>query len=157
MSLNRLIVIGASTGGLEALRELMLGVPDNLPAAIFVVQHMWRTSLLAPVLQQCDSHGRVRAAKDCELIRENTIYIAVPNYHLILENGLVRLRKTPRENYHRPAIDVLFRSAARAYGPRVIGVILTGSMDDGTSGLFAIKARGGVAIVVCWACSAAWR
>jgi two-component system chemotaxis response regulator CheB len=147
MSLNRIIVVGASRGGIEALCELVRGMPHNLPAATFVVQHVWRTSLLAFILQQCHSRGCVMAAKDGELIQESKIYVAVPNYHLALKNGLIRLHKGPQENYHRPAIDVLFRSAARAYGPKVIGVTLTGSMDDGTSGLFAIKARGGVTVV----------
>jgi two-component system, chemotaxis family, protein-glutamate methylesterase/glutaminase len=147
MPLNRIVVIGASTRGVKALCELMRGLPNNLPIAVIVVQHMWRTSSLASILQRCDSSGRVIAAQDGAMIRENTIYVGVPNYHLVLENSRVRLRKTPRENYHRPAIDVLFRSAAREYGPKVVGVILTGSMDDGTSGLFAIKARGGVTVV----------
>jgi two-component system chemotaxis response regulator CheB len=147
MPLNRIIVIGASTGGVKALCELMRGLPNSLPVAILIVQHMARTSSLASILQRCDSNSRVIAVKDGEMIRENTIYVGVPNYHLVLENGLVRLRKSPRENYHRPAIDVLFRSAAHEYGPKVVGVILTGSMDDGTSGLFAIKARGGVTVV----------
>jgi hypothetical protein len=74
------------------------------------------------------------------------MYIGVRNYHVVLENGRVRLRKSPRENYHRPAIDVLFRSAAHAYGPKAVGILLTGYMDDGPSGLFAIKARDGVTV-----------
>jgi two-component system, chemotaxis family, protein-glutamate methylesterase/glutaminase len=125
----------------------MRGLPDDLPVAVFVVQHMWRASSLASILQRYDSRGRVIAAQDGEMIRENTIYVGVPNYHLVLENSRVRLRKTPRENYHRPAIDVLFRSAAREYGPKVVGVILTSSMEDGTSGPFAIKTKGGVTVV----------
>jgi two-component system, chemotaxis family, protein-glutamate methylesterase/glutaminase len=147
MSLNRIIVVGASIGGIKAICELVRDLPNNLPAATFVVQHVWRTSSLALILQQCHPNGCVMAADDGELIQESKIYVAVPNYHLVLKNGLVRLQKSPRENYHRPAIDVLFRSAARAYGPKVVGIILTGSMDDGISGLFAIKARGGITVV----------
>ena len=114
MPLNRIIVVGASVGGVKAISELVRGIPNNLRAAIFVVQHVGRTSSLADTLQLCHSDGRVMAAKDGELIQENKIYVAVPNYHLVLKNGLIRLQRGPRENYHRPAIDVLFRSATRA-------------------------------------------
>src|ERR1700757_4887253 len=99
MSINRIIVVGASIGGIKAICELVRGMPDNLPASTFVVQHVWRTSSLPLILQKCRSHGCVIAARDGEMIQENKIYIAVPNYHLVLKDGLVRLQKGPRENY----------------------------------------------------------
>ena len=98
MPLNRFIVVGASIGGIKAVCELVRDLPNELPAATFVVQHVWRTSSLALIIQQCHSHGCVMAAKDGELIQESKIYVAVPNYHLVLKNGLVRLQESPRKN-----------------------------------------------------------
>ncbi|HYD50145.1 MAG TPA: chemotaxis protein CheB [Terriglobales bacterium] len=148
LPLNRIIVIGASAGGVGALCTLIADLPHGLPAAVFVVQHIGRTSILTEVLRRCHAQADiiVDASNGAE-IRPGLIHIAVPDHHLILDGDRMRLRKTPRENMHRPSIDVLFRSAARAHGPKVVGVILTGALDDGTSGLFSVKSRGGVAVV----------
>lgn len=142
------IVIGASAGGVEALVTLAGSLPTNLPAAVFVVLHIpaESPSLLPDILNRA---GPLRASHpaDGETIQQGRIYIAPPDQHLLVEEGVVRIIRGPKENRHRPAIDPLFRSAARTYGTRVVGVILTGSLDDGTAGLLAIKRRGGVAVV----------
>ena len=144
-----IFVIGASLGGFEAAKTLVSELPSNLKACLFVVLHIGAHGLgvLPEILEKA---GPLPAsnAKDGEAIKEGHMYVAPPDYHLILERpGLVRISRGPRENGVRPAIDPLFRSAAYAFGPRVVGVILTGSLDDGTAGLWAIKMRGGTAIV----------
>jgi two-component system, chemotaxis family, protein-glutamate methylesterase/glutaminase len=144
-----LIVIGASAGGIEALKALARGLPADLNAALFVVLHMGADGL--PILPQIlERAGPLPAAnaRDGEAIRPGHIHVAPPDHHLLLEpSGRVRLSRGPKENRFRPAVDSLFRSAAHAFGPRVIGVVLTGFLDDGTAGLWAIKARGGTAVV----------
>src|SRR5579864_7798260 len=143
-----IIVIGASAGGVEALVKLVGQLPGDLPAAVFVVLHIpaESPSLLPGILERS---GPLPASQpgDNEAIRSGHIYVASPDYHLLIEQGRVRQMRGPKENRHRPAIDPLFRSAALTYGPRVVGVILTGALDDGTAGLLAVKRRGGVAIV----------
>lgn len=143
-----IIVVGASAGGVEALTQLVRDLPADLPAALFVVLHLpaQRTSVLPRILNRC---GRLPASHptDGEALRMGRIYVAPPNYHLLVKRGVVRVIRGPHENGHRPAVDPLFRTAARAYGPRVIGVILSGVLDDGTAGLLAIKNCGGTAIV----------
>ena len=143
-----IVVIGTSTGGVEALSALVQGLPKNLPAAIFAVLHLSpeSPSRLPEILNR---HSRlpVRQPRDGEPIQLGHMYVAPPDRHLLVERGVVRVVRGPRENRHRPAVDPLFRTAALAYGPRVIGVVLTGALDDGTAGLYAIKQRGGVAIV----------
>lgn len=148
MNSRNIIVIGASAGGFEALKTLVKDLPEDLQASIFIVWHMSPdvTGILPQVLERA---GRLRAknAEDGEKIELNKIYVAPPDYHLLVENSHVRITKGPRENRFRPAVDPLFRSAAYAYGSRVIGVILSGALDDGTSGLWAVKHHGGVAVV----------
>ncbi|MDQ4122147.1 MAG: chemotaxis protein CheB [Acidobacteriota bacterium] len=149
MSKRDIIVIGASAGGYEALKILVAGLPVNLPASIFVVWHMSpdiRESVLPQVLQKV---GRLPASQavDSEPIRAGRIYVAPPDYHLLVEQNRVRITRGPKENRFRPVVDPLFRSAAYGFGSRVIGVILSGALDDGTSGLWTIKYRGGAAIV----------
>ena len=143
-----IIVIGASMGGLEALRSVVAGLPQDLPAALFVVWHIApeSPSVLPDILGRA---GRLPAInpQDGEEFQPGRIYVAPPDRHLLLEQGWMRLTRGPKENRFRPAIDPLFRSASKAYGSRVIGVVLSGALDDGTAGMEAVKARGGIAVV----------
>ena len=148
MARKDIVVIGASAGGMEALQKLVAGLPPELPAAVFVVWHLspGLKSVLPSVLNKA---GPLRAAhpQDGDRIEQGRIYVAPNDHHMLLENGYVRVARGPKENRFRPAVDPLFRSAAYVYGPRVIGVVLTGALDDGTAGLWTIKLRGGTAIV----------
>jgi two-component system chemotaxis response regulator CheB len=143
-----IVVIGASAGGVEALMQITAKLPDRLSAAIFVVLHLHPEvpSLLPRILSRAGPLSATHPT-DGESIRYGRIYVAPPDHHLLVEPGIVKLSRGPTENTFRPAIDPLFRSAAVAYRSRVIGVILTGSLDDGTAGLRAVKEMGGVAIV----------
>jgi len=143
-----IIVIGASSGGIESLLAVVAGLPRDLPVTLFVVVHVPPDAESS--LPQILSHaGPLPAthAKDHEQIRHGHIYVAPPDFHLLLRNGYIRIVRGPKENRHRPAIDPLFRTAARIYGPRVVGVVLSGMLDDGAAGLLAIKQRGGIAVV----------
>ncbi|HAA29514.1 MAG TPA: chemotaxis protein CheB, partial [Cyanobacteria bacterium UBA8553] len=143
-----IIVVGASAGGVEALSQLVAGLPKDLPAAVFVVIHIpaQSKSVLPHILsrrgQLLANHG-----KDGDLIAPGRIYVAPPDYHLLVKRGYIRLVQGPKENNCRPAVDPLFRTAAKAYGCRVVGVILSGTLDDGTAGLIDVKRLGGVAVV----------
>jgi two-component system chemotaxis response regulator CheB len=143
-----IIVVGASAGGVEALSHLVAGLPAGLPAAMFIVLHIpaGAPSMLADILCQ-DGPLPGAQAEDGEAIQTGQIYVAPPDFHMLLRPGHIELTRGPRENHVRPAIDPLFRSAARAYGDRVIGVVLTGHLYDGTAGLMAIRGAGGVAVV----------
>jgi two-component system, chemotaxis family, protein-glutamate methylesterase/glutaminase len=145
---HNIIVIGCSAGGVEALGKLASELPADLPAAVFVVHHFpsHAYSVLPAILIRAGPLPAAHAA-DGEAIEPGRIYVAPPNYHLLVRRGHVRVMHGPRENGHRPAVDPLFRSAALAYESRVIGVILSGTLDDGTEGLLAIKRRGGRAVV----------
>jgi two-component system chemotaxis response regulator CheB len=140
-------VVGASAGGVEALMGLVGDLPEALPAALFVVLHVPASgpSLLAEILSKA---GRLPAGhpRDGQPIGPGRIYIARPDHHMLVEQGHIHNVRGPKENGFRPAVDATFRTAARAYGPRVVGVVLTGMLDDGTAGTLAIKRRGGVAI-----------
>jgi two-component system chemotaxis response regulator CheB len=142
------IVVGGSAGAVGVLKALLGALPTDLDAAMFVVIHIPPSSpgLLAEILQRCTTL-RVGWASDGDAIECGRVYLAPPDRHLVVEDGCVRLTRAPRENHSRPAIDPLFRSAALAYGARVVGVVLSGRLDDGTSGLWAVKERGGVAVV----------
>ncbi len=148
MQNRNIIVIGASAGGFEAIKQLVRDLPGDLQAALFIVWHMSPDvrGVLPDVLNKQNTIPAAHAI-DREPIAMNRIYVAPPDRHLLLEKGVVRITRGPRENRFRPAIDPLFRSAAYYYGPRVIGVILSGSLDDGTAGLWSIKNRGGIAVV----------
>jgi two-component system chemotaxis response regulator CheB len=148
MAHRDIVVMGASAGGVEALQVVLRDLPADLPAAVFVVMHMAAGSrgMLATVLGR-DAALPVAEAVEGEPIREGRVYVASPNLHLMLTRDRVRVLHGPKQNRHRPALDPLFRSAAVAFGPRVIGVVLTGNLDDGTAGLRAIKSQGGFAIV----------
>ncbi len=143
-----IVAVGASAGGVEALAELAALLPARLPAAVLVVLHMpaYGHSVLPDILSRRGSLPAVHAV-DGQKIEAGRIYVAPPDHHLLVRDGQVRLTRGPAENNHRPAIDALFRSAARAYGTRVVGVVLTGTLDDGTAGLQSIKSRGGLALV----------
>jgi two-component system, chemotaxis family, protein-glutamate methylesterase/glutaminase len=142
-----IIVIGASAGGVEALRELARGLPSNLPAAVFIVLHVPPASpSLLPRILNNSGPLRARHATNGEAIERGRIYVAPPDHHLLVERDRVRVVRGPKENRARPAADPLFRSAAHAYGTRVVGVILSGALDDGTAGLAAIKRRGGLTV-----------
>lgn len=143
-----IIVVGASAGGVEALRVLVGGLPESLPAAVLIVMH---TSPEGPYLLP-DILGRssaleVSRPREGDLIERGKLYVAPPGHHLLVKGARINLSNGPKENRSRPAIDPLFRTAALAYGPRVVGVILTGMLDDGTAGLCAVKERGGIAVV----------
>jgi two-component system, chemotaxis family, protein-glutamate methylesterase/glutaminase len=143
-----IIVIGASAGGIEPLLTLVRDLPSDLPASIFIVVHTppYAPSRLPEILSRA---GRLPAAlaQDREAIVAGQIYIAPPDWHLLVRRGAVAITRGARENHTRPAIDPLFRSAARAYGKRVVGVILSGALYDGAAGLLAVKKRDGLAIV----------
>ena len=143
-----IIVVGASAGGVEALADFAGRLPADLPAAVFIVLHMpaYGHSVLPDILNRRGPLPAVHP-KDGEKIRPGHIYVALPDHHPLVKGDRISLTRCPAENNHRPAIDALFRAAARAYGPRVVGVVLTGTLDDGTAGLQAIKMRGGLALV----------
>jgi two-component system chemotaxis response regulator CheB len=141
-------VLGASAGGISALRLVLGGLPADLSASVFVVIHLSQGApSYLPTILQTDTGLRVKFAEDGLPYGHGTIYVAPPGQHLLLERDKMRLLRGPKENRFRPAIDVLFRSAAWACGPRVVGVVLTGMLDDGTAGLWAIKSCGGVTVV----------
>jgi two-component system, chemotaxis family, protein-glutamate methylesterase/glutaminase len=148
MNARDIIVIGTSSGGLEALKELVAQLPPDFPATIFVVRHIGETieTVLPQILEQ-SGHLTATLAAECEYFKRGHIYCAPSRHHMVIEDDRLRLTKGPKENRFRPAVDPLFRSAALALGTRVVGVILTGSLDDGTAGLAAIKHFGGIAIV----------
>lgn len=144
-----IIVIGASAGGIPAISTLCSGLPPDLPAAVFVVLHMSSLSSgenLARIFQR-HTDLNCQVAEDGSNIQAGHLYVAPPNHHLLLTEGLMKVNQGTRENKYRPSIDVLFRSAAVAYRSRVIGIILTGLLEDGTSGMYAVKRCGGTCIV----------
>jgi two-component system chemotaxis response regulator CheB len=143
-----ILVIGASAGGVEALLRLVEQFPPDLPAAVFVVLHIpaeYPSKL--PEILSYKSHMPVIHPENAAEIKRGTIYVAPTDRHLVLRGNQIFVTRGPTENNFRPAIDVLFRSAAASFGQRVIGVILTGVLDDGAAGLFAVKTLGGKAVV----------
>jgi two-component system chemotaxis response regulator CheB len=145
---RNIVVVGASAGGTEALCRLLGGIPAGLPSAILVVQHIPShvASSLHEVLARV-TPLRVVVARSGQPLEAGTVYVAPADRHLMLQPDGVRVTRGPKECRARPAVDVLFRSAASNYGPRVIGVILSGALDDGTAGLWAVKDQGGLALV----------
>src|SRR5687768_17171729 len=136
-----IVVVGASAGGMQALKELVAQLPATFDAPVFVVQHLAadaNAEVLAGVL---DSSGSLRCtvAKDEQRYVRGRIYVAPADAHLLIKKSFVLVTKGARENRNRPAIDPMFRSAAVSHGPRVISVVLTGNLDDGTEGTAAVK------------------
>lgn len=143
-----IVVLEGSAGGLEALQAVVRGLPPDLPAAVFVGVHIpaYSISRLPDILGRAGSLP-AEHARHGERIVPGRIYVAPPDRHMLVRDGGIELSRGPRENHSRPAIDPLFRSAARAYGNRTIGIILSGALYDGAAGLAAVKARNGIAIV----------
>ena len=149
MAARNVVVLGASAGGLEGLMRIVRDLVPGLPSAFFVTMHVSPTahSRLTDILARVARYP-VRAVTTAgEDIVEGRVYVATPDRHMVIEGGRVFASAAPRENHHRPSIDALFRSAAIAYGRRTVGVILSGTLDDGTAGLRWIKRAGGVALV----------
>ncbi|PTY05739.1 chemotaxis protein CheB [Opitutaceae bacterium EW11] len=149
VSSANIVVIGASTGGIDALKTLVAGLPSGFPAPLAIVQH---TSAQSPNTLACilEREGLLDAvvAKNGDTLVAGRIYVAPADRHLLVDGtGRLLTTRGPKENRVRPAIDPLFRSAAMAFGPHVVGVVLTGLLDDGTAGLWAIRQQGGIAII----------
>jgi two-component system chemotaxis response regulator CheB len=140
------IVIGASAGGLEPLQLVLAALPSDLKAVVFVVLHVGAASYLPEILAR-KSALPVRQAISGEPIEFGRVYVAAPELHLLVHDNHLLLRRGPRENLARPAIDSLFRSAAATFGARVIGVVLSGVLNDGAAGMRAVKQCGGTAVV----------
>jgi two-component system chemotaxis response regulator CheB len=143
-----IVVIGASAGGIETLRRLVAALPETYSGAVLVVVHIGAESRseIPAILSRAGPLSAVEA-EDGMPVKHGRIHVAKPDFHLLVEPGRLLVVRGPPENRHRPAIDPLFRSAAWAYGPRVVGAVLSGSLDDGTAGLWAIKSCGGTTIV----------
>ena len=148
MAGHDIVVMGASAGGIPPIERVLSALPTNFPAAVFVTIHTAAEGprLLSQVLSRMSSLP-VSYGVDGDSVRKSRVYLAPPDRHMLLDNGVVRVTAGPRENRHRPAIDPLFRSAARAYGPRVVAVLFSGLLDDGTAGLKAVSGHGGIGIV----------
>jgi two-component system chemotaxis response regulator CheB len=148
MTTRDIVVIGASAGGVEALQRLCAALPHDLPAAVFIAQHL-SPSARSVLPQLLDRVGPLPASSpvDGAPIERGRIYVAAPDHHMLLRENKVLMRRGPYENRTRPAVNALFRSAAVAFGGRVIGMVLTGLLDDGTEGLIAITAAGGLSVI----------
>jgi two-component system chemotaxis response regulator CheB len=144
---DNLVVIGTSHGGLAALRHIFASLPGDFPAPIMVAMHIGAYNSQLPGILQSSTRLKVKHADDGEELQVGTVYIAPPDQHMLVDGMTIKLMRGAKENYSRPAIDPLFRSAAIAHRERVIGIVLSGDLDDGTVGLQAIKACGGIALV----------
>jgi two-component system, chemotaxis family, protein-glutamate methylesterase/glutaminase len=144
---GRILVVGASLGGLRVLRQLVAELPDRLAAPVLVVMHVGAHQSILPELLSSSGPLPATHAKHGEKLVNGRIYVAPPDHHMLVNAGVIHLTRTAKEHHTRPAIDPLFRSAALSYGAAVIGIVLSGRLDDGTAGLQAIKAGGGIAVV----------
>lgn len=147
MTHREIVVLGGSVGGFQALRTIVAALPEDFGASLFVVLHVGDRPSRLPELLSAAGPLPAHHARDGEAIEPGRIYVAPPARHMLISGRHVRLSRGPRENWARPALDPLFRSAAAAYGPRAIGVVLSGALSDGTQGLSAITRHGGVGIV----------
>jgi two-component system, chemotaxis family, protein-glutamate methylesterase/glutaminase len=141
------VVVGASYGGVEAMEKLFGALPSQIPAALLCVLHVGPYPSQLPTILNRHSFLPAHFARHGELIRPGEIYVAPPDHHLLLRRGHVALSRGPRVNWSRPAIDPMFASAAKIYRSSVIGVLLTGRLNDGTAGLYEIKRHGGITMV----------
>jgi two-component system chemotaxis response regulator CheB len=148
MEAERLVVIGASAGGVRPLEELVAGFRPDFGAPVLIVLHVSprHRSLLPDILSAA---GPVPAqhAQNGETLEPGRIYVAPPDHHLLVDGSQIVLTRGPKENHYRPSIDLLFRSAAYHFGNRATGIVLSGSLSDGSSGLFSIKRAGGIAVI----------
>jgi two-component system chemotaxis response regulator CheB len=144
---GKIVVIGASLGGVRALQRIAADLPASFPAPVLIVLHIGANSSVLPELLAAAGPNTASHAQNGEPLRPGHLAVAPPGQHLLVNDGSLRLTRGPKENWSRPAIDPLFRSAALSFGARAIGVVLTGNLDDGTAGLHAIKDCGGIAIV----------
>jgi two-component system, chemotaxis family, protein-glutamate methylesterase/glutaminase len=145
---ERIIVVGASAGGVRALEELVSGLQPDLPAAVVIVLHVSpRHRSLLPEILSAAGPLPARHAVTGEKLTNGRIHVAPPDHHLLIEDEQLLLTSGAKENHHRPSIDLLFRSAAYHFGNRAIGVVLSGLLSDGSSGLFSIKRLGGIGII----------
>ena len=144
-----IIVVGTSAGGMNALIELVSQLKDDMDTAVFIVMHLSGTGISDFLVHRLQPHTSFicKLAIDEEPVQRGRIYIAMPRVHLLVKNDQILLGRGPEENRWKPSIDVLFRSAAVAYNSRCIGIILTGLLDDGTAGMYAIMRSGGISIV----------
>lgn len=149
MSQDRLVVIGTSAGGLEALNKLVEQLPEDFPAPVFIVLHMAPNSSAEFVANRLQNHSKLtcKVAQNRELYRPGIVYVAPADHHLLVSGKYTLVTQGPRENQFRPAVDTLFRSAAASCGAAVIGIVLTGMLQDGTVGMEAIKRSGGITVV----------
>lgn len=148
MANRDIVVIGASAGGIPTLIQLVKNLPAGFPGSLFIVQHLapYFKSELAAILNKAGPLNTA-FAQDGETVQHGHIYIAPPDHHLLVEADTVHVVRGPKENRFRPSVDALFRSAAYNYGARVVGIVLTGALDDGTSGLWSIKRQGGITVI----------
>lgn len=142
---RNLIVIGASAGGIKAIVKVIEGLPVPMNAAILIVLHVSRNSSVENIISIFQRHTALKCnvASNERTIEAGNIYLAPPENHLLVSGGVMLLNQGPEENKHRPSIDALFRSAAVHFRNKVIGIVLTGMLNDGTSGMYAIKSCGG--------------
>jgi two-component system chemotaxis response regulator CheB len=148
VSRRRILALGASAGGLAPLCRIVAALPSDLAVAVFVCQHVSPSSPSAlPHILARSGPFRCLHPADGQEIENGTVYVAQPDFHLLIEEDVVRLARGPEENRFRPSIDTMFRSAAQAHGPNVVAAVLTGQLSDGAVGLQAVKKCGGIAVV----------
>jgi two-component system, chemotaxis family, protein-glutamate methylesterase/glutaminase len=146
---RNIIVIGSSAGGFSTLPKLTSQLPEGFPASVFIVQHLGPGVSPRPLLDKLKKESKliVKIPDHGENIKNGHIYVAPPDHHMLVKKSEILVVRGPRENRYRPSVDMLFRSAAAHFKSKVIGIVMTGMLDDGTSGIEAIKKSGGISIV----------